>query len=152
MSEWRHSLATALGLVTRVDGILPEEAPGKLHSLDFLMLLSLDQALRPGHWVPFESSSGNPGPLPTPITEISTEITAYLFTAACNRNGFIRQRALNAFDHFPDRLAVAAALIRCDGWVPPVQQAASRRRVFVGSCFMAVGCWESGTRWPFCCR
>jgi hypothetical protein len=125
MAEWRQSLATALGLVTRVDGLTPEEAPGKLHSLDFVLLLSLDQALRPGFWASFENSAGNPGPLPTPITEISTDITAYLFTAACNRNGFIRERALNAFGHYPDRLAVAAALIRCDDWVPPVQQAAT---------------------------
>jgi len=124
MTKWRQSLATALGLVTRVDGLTPEEAPGKLHSLDFAMLLSLDQALRPGYWVPLEGSSGHRGRLPTPITEISTDVTAYLFTAACNRNGFIRERALNAFGHYPDRLAVAAALIRCDDWVPPVQEAA----------------------------
>jgi hypothetical protein len=124
-TEWRHSLATALAQVTKADGLTPEEAPIGLHSLDFAKLLSLDQALRRGPWWTFDKSSWIQGPSLTPMTETSSDVTAYLFTAACNGNGFIRERALIAFEHYPDRLAVAAALIRCDDWVPPVQQAAT---------------------------
>ena len=43
-----------------------------------------------------------------------------------NCNGYVREAALMAFGNHPDRLAFAAALIRCDDWVPQVQRAASR--------------------------
>lgn len=52
---------------------------------------------------------------------ISAASDAALFMAACDRNGFRREQALRQFEARPGRLAVAAALLRCDDWVPQVQ-------------------------------
>jgi hypothetical protein len=122
-TEWRKSLAKALAQVTKTE-IAPKEAAQSLELLEFSRLLSVDQALRRGQWLPVHESSWTKGPLLIPVREKSVEVSAYLFVAACHGNGFIREGALIAFEHYPDRLAVAAALIRCDDWVPAVQQAA----------------------------
>jgi hypothetical protein len=49
---------------------------------------------------------------------------AYLFVAACSPSGFIRERALDAFAHYPGPLAFAAGLIRSTDWVAQVKTAA----------------------------
>jgi len=52
---------------------------------------------------------------------ISTSSDTALFMAACDPSGFRREQALRDFEARPGRLAVAAALLRCDDWVPQVQ-------------------------------
>ncbi|MEC3888740.1 HEAT repeat domain-containing protein [Xanthomonas campestris] len=44
-----------------------------------------------------------------------------LFIRACSPDGFVREKALRDFVQYPGRLALAAALLRCDDWVPQVQ-------------------------------
>jgi hypothetical protein len=122
--EWRQSLATALTEVTKTE-IAPENAAQSLVLLEFPKLLSLDQALRRGgRWLSDHDPSSRRRPILVPVMEQSAEVNAYLFTVACHGNGFIREGALSALGHYPDRLAVVVALIRCDDWVPAVQEAA----------------------------
>jgi hypothetical protein len=59
-----------------------------------------------------------------PLSPDSAVAAAYLFVAACDANGFIREKALNQLRHYPGRVALAASLIRCDDWVPQVRSAA----------------------------
>jgi hypothetical protein len=49
---------------------------------------------------------------------------AYLFVAACDASGFIREKALEQFRHYPGRLALAVSLIRSDDWVSEVKATA----------------------------
>jgi len=49
---------------------------------------------------------------------------AFLFVAACNSDGYIRERALEAFSRYPGPLALAAGLIRYTDWVERVRSAA----------------------------
>jgi HEAT repeat protein len=122
--EWRQSLAKALAQVTKTE-IAPENAVRSLELLEFSKLLCLDQALRRGgRWLSVHEPSSRRRPILVPVMEQSADVNAYLFTAACHGNGFIREGALSALEQYPDRLAVAVALIRCDDWVPAVQEAA----------------------------
>jgi len=66
--------------------------------------LHLDEALRNN------SALGQTSPLsPSPRSNSGdrTLADAYLFVAACNPNGFVRERALIAFDRYPGPLALA---------------------------------------------
>ncbi|MBB4126604.1 hypothetical protein GGR77_001894 [Xanthomonas translucens] len=72
----------------------------------------LDQQLRHYWW--HDAYNGEPD-------NISTSSETALFMAACDRSGFRREQALRDFGARPGRLAVAAALLRCDDWVPQVQ-------------------------------
>jgi len=119
-AHWRTWLATALGKVLP-QIIAPESAATVLASLPARHLLALDQALRYGSWGydAGRSSRGNVSVVDTNGNR--NDIEAYLFTAACNSSGFMREQALVTFRSFPGRLALVAALIRCEDWVWQVQ-------------------------------
>jgi hypothetical protein len=123
-NQWRDSLTSTMAQVMKRETVSVEEAVVLLPTLDTAILLSLDRAMRRG-WRSYYSEYTSRGRAPT-FTQISDpmEGAAFLFTAACQGNGFIRERAILAFEHYPGRLSLVAALIRCDDWVLPVQQAA----------------------------
>ena len=119
-AEWRSRLAAALGRVLSVE-INEEAAPARLDGLTGEELLALDSALRLRQWAvpgPIPPSPGNPV---APVWPDSDAASRYLFVAASDGNGFIRQEALKQFRLYPSRLALAAALIRMTDWVPQVQ-------------------------------
>src|SRR3569623_3415453 len=62
----------------------------------------------------------------TPHSSIDAEREAQWFVAACDADGFVRERALQAFLECPGKLALPVALIRCDDWVDAVRAAALR--------------------------
>jgi hypothetical protein len=78
-------------------------------------LLVLDRRLRNETWA-----------VDSEERQVASELDehAFLFCAACNRDGFVREQALKAFRTRPGQLATAAALIRMEDWVPQVQRAA----------------------------
>jgi|HubBroStandDraft_1064217.scaffolds.fasta_scaffold01793_12 HEAT repeat protein len=123
-NQWRDLLTHTLAQVMGRETLSVEEAVTLLPTLDTAILLSFDGTMRRG-WHSYYSEYASRGRAPT-LTLVSdpTEGAAFLFTAACQSNGFIRERAIIAFEHYPGRLALVAALIRCDDWVPPVQRAA----------------------------
>jgi HEAT repeat protein len=110
--------------VTHVERVSPETALVSLPTLSGATLIALDQAFRYGTWTYDETWPIKGKVALTPLQGDPKVVEAYLFVAACNPNGFIREQALTAFQHYPGRLAMAAALIRCNDWVPQVQQAA----------------------------
>jgi hypothetical protein len=122
-AKWREYLVTALSEVLSRGDLTFDSAIVSLPSLKTEQLLAFDRAMR-HRWrfhsdIPIQGRPPSVTPLDDPI-----EGTAHLFTAACHGNGFIRERALLAFEYYLGRLALVAALIRCDDWVPAVQQAA----------------------------
>lgn len=123
--HWRSRLVDGLRR-TIGEELLPNDAVTRLPDLSGTELLALDPKLRIRQW----SHWHDPTPARrVPLTEISSdreEAAAYLFVAACDASGFVRQRALEAFHHYPGRLAVSAALIRCDDWVSEVRIAAKK--------------------------
>lgn len=123
-NQWRDSLTSTMAQVLKRETVSVDEAVVLLPTLDTAILLSFDRAMRRG-WRSYYSEYPSRGRAPT-LTQISEpmEGAAFLFTAACQGNGFIRERAILAFEHYPGRLCLVAALIRCDDWVFPVQQAA----------------------------
>jgi hypothetical protein len=123
-NQWRDLLPRTLAQVMGRETLSVEEAVTLLPTLDTAILLSFDRAMRRG-WHSYYAEYASRGRAPN-LTLLSnpTEGAAFLFTAACQGNGFIRERAILAFEHYPGRLALVAALIRCDDWAPPVQRAA----------------------------
>jgi hypothetical protein len=122
--QWRDSLTSSMAQVLNQETLTAERAVALLPTLDTAILLSLDRAMR-REWRSYHSEFTSRGRALTMI-QISNpmEGEAFLFTAACQGNGFIRERAMRAFEHYPGRLALVASLIRCDDWVLPVQEAA----------------------------
>jgi hypothetical protein len=123
-NQWRDLLTGTLAHVIGWETLSVEEGVTLLPTLDTAILLSFDRAMRRG-WHSYNAEYASRGRAPT-LTLLSDPIegAAFLFTAACQGNGFIRERAIIAFEHYPGRLALLAALIRCDDWVPTVQRAA----------------------------
>ena len=123
-NQWRDSLTSTMAQVIKRETVSVEEAVVLLPTLDTEILLSFDRAMRRG-WRSYHSEYKSPRRATT-VTQISDpmEGAAFLFTAACQSNGCIRERGILAFEHYPGRLSLVAALIRCDDWVLPVQQAA----------------------------
>jgi hypothetical protein len=122
--HWRTRLVDgfrrALG-----ENLSHDQAIQRLPSLSGPQLLALDLALRTRQW----TDDHLPKPRKAALTEtrgIRAVSAAYLFVAACDASGFVRERALEVSRHYPSRLAVSAALIRCDDWVPEVRSAAIR--------------------------
>ena len=116
-------LAAALARALQRD-VSVAEAPGVLAQLTAAQLDALDPVLRYGFW---DEELGRPirGLAPLSLLEGSTEDRqAYLFTASCNPNGFLREQALQAMRHTRGRIAVCAALIRCNDWVGQVRSQA----------------------------
>ena len=120
--DWRSRLADALCRVLYED-VPHEHAVKCLSGLSGRQLLALDSLLRAPRWA-CEREPREPRLL-TEITLDHDSRAAYLFVAACDASGFVRERSLDAFRHHPGDLAIAAALIRCDDWVPQVRTAAA---------------------------
>lgn len=123
-SGWRDWLAAAITNISRDKPCLPEDAAHRLKLLPVTQLLLLDEGLRRAARF-LDATSSRQRFVVSPSESLPGESSAYLFTASCNSNGYVREAALTAFGNHPDRLAFAAALIRCDDWVPQVQRAAS---------------------------
>lgn len=119
-AHWRAWLATAIGKVL-LQAIAPESVAAILASLPTRHLLTLDQALRYGSWGYDAGRSPRGNVSVVDMSGNREEIEAYLFTAACDSSGFMREQALVTFRKFPGRLALVVALIRCDDWVRQVQ-------------------------------
>jgi hypothetical protein len=111
-NNWQKSLELAL---RRVAPVRLEEcgldAIEALRAVRGRTLLALDETLRRAP--PY-------GEQDAPEEAVAD---AYLFVAACNGDGFMRQKALIAFRRFPSRLAFAAGLIRSTDWVAAVRDA-----------------------------
>jgi len=121
--HWRDRLVEGLRRVLEEE-LPPDTALQRLRSLSGSELLALDVALRIRQWT---NNSMPKGRRRVSLTEISNDregAAAYLFVAACDSSGFVRERALDALRHYPGQLAVSAALIRCDDWVSEVRSAA----------------------------
>lgn len=123
--RWRIWLSQALSKILRQE-ISSAAAVSQLQQLDSRHLLALDAALRFGTWC-MESDRTPPSAVQlTPMKEPRDESEAYLFVAACNANGFVREQALVALHQYPGKLPLAAALIRTDDWVSQVAASAER--------------------------
>jgi hypothetical protein len=122
-SQWRGWLAAGITNVKKGEPCSPEDAARQLRLLPVAQLMALDEALRRLAYY-LDDVTGRQNFVLSPSAAPSEEATAYLFTASCNGNGYVREAALKAFSNHSDRLAFAAALIRCDDWVPQVQRAA----------------------------
>jgi hypothetical protein len=119
-AHWRTWLASAMSKVL-VQTITPESAATTLASLHTKHLLTVDQALRYGTWGYDAGRSSRGNVSVVNMNSNRSEIEAYLFTAACDSSGFMREQALVTFRKFPGRLSLVAALIRCDDWVRQVR-------------------------------
>jgi hypothetical protein len=99
------------------------DPPKALRKLSSHGLLCLDEKLRIDS---FHHSHRPSSSSPPPAEDNGDELLAdaYLFVAACSPSGFIRERALDAFAHYPGTLAFAAGLIRSTDWVAEVRTAA----------------------------
>jgi hypothetical protein len=122
-SRWRVWLADGIMNVNQGVPCAPENAVRELRALPVQKLLVLDEELRRSAYYLNEASVGRNFVL-SPAAAPLEETTAYLFSACCHSNGHIREASLKALGNQSDRLAFAAALIRCDDWVPQVQRAA----------------------------
>lgn len=110
-STWRITLAKA---ISRTAGIetLPEDATEALLELDPSQYAAVDRAIRYGDR-DMELGCVARGPMALAlVSEDQASAQAYLFTASCNANGFIREQALLSFRRYSGRIALAAALIR----------------------------------------
>ena len=100
----------------------PSDPVQGLRALTGSQLLRLDEALRTGRSLrtpqtpPYSSTPPDSGEV--------TLADAYLFVAACNSNGFVRERAVITLARYPGPLAFAAGLIRSADWVAQVRKAA----------------------------
>jgi hypothetical protein len=92
-----------------------------LRALPGRSLLSIDEALRRGALYRDQAPMSRSAHVATHEAERVAD--AYLFVAACDGNGFIRENALVAFRKFPSSLAFAAGLIRSTDWVFQVRDA-----------------------------
>jgi hypothetical protein len=122
-SAWRVWLADGIMNVNQGVPCAPENAVRELRALPVQKMLALDEELRRSAYYLNEASVGRNFVL-SPAAAPLEETTAYLFSACCHPNGHIREASLKALGNQPDRLAFAAALIRCDDWVPQVQRGA----------------------------
>jgi hypothetical protein len=121
-ATWQRTLAKAISRVSVCD--TPEDVTAALAGLDSGQYAAVDRAIRFGDW-DMDLGGAARGPVVlVPATPDQAAAESYLFTASCNANGFIREQALLSLRHFSGRIALAAALIRCDDWVPQVQQRA----------------------------
>lgn len=93
----------------------PHRAAERLQSLPAHRYLILDQSIRT-HLSEYERLLAQPTQEPRGA--------AQLFIQGCDRDGRLRQRALQTMRKHPGRLATALALIRCDDWVPQVRDEA----------------------------
>lgn len=123
--HWLEWLAAGLRRVNpRSFHSQDSDAVETLRKLSGYELLCLDEMLRADS----VHHSPRPGPSsPTPAQDNGDELfaDAYLFVAACSPNGFIRERALDAFTRYPGPLAFATGLIRSTDWVAEVRTAAT---------------------------
>jgi len=122
--HWSPWLSAALSRALN-EVVPPDLAAARLGDIDARHLLSIDQALRSFAW---DCDAGWPQKGVARLMALSADRSnqeAYLFTAGCNGNGFVRQQALVALMAYPGRLALALALIRCDDWAFPVQETAA---------------------------
>ncbi len=121
--NWRTWLEEGLRRVSRrtleAHGSDPVQA---LRALSGRALLCLDETLRAQvvrrseRIVPSSSTPSDNGE--------ETSADAYLFVAACNPNGFVREQAIARFAHYPAPLAFFVGLIRSTDWVTQVRSAA----------------------------
>jgi hypothetical protein len=121
--QWRRWLSHSLSRTLKRT-VEPDLASAALAQLDARDFAGLDQSLRMRNW---DQRLGRPWRGTTtlvPITGEDQDRAAYLFTAASDGNGFVREQALTSFVHVPGRLALVAALIRSDDWVKEVAGAA----------------------------
>ncbi|NUO74732.1 MAG: HEAT repeat domain-containing protein [Lysobacter sp.] len=96
--------------------IYPQQAVRRLHLMPASRLANLDQSVR----VHLSTNVHQAHSLP----QAESDAVAHLFIQGCERSGYTRQSALQAFHRYPGRLATALALIRCDDWVPQVRHEA----------------------------
>ena len=121
-STWQKRLELAVSRVAPRMWASHLDAAGALREMSGRSLLSVDEALRrtPPHHddqIAISPSARNGAPDDEAMTG------AYLFVAACDGNGFIRENALIAFRKFPSALAFSAGLIRSADWVSQVSDA-----------------------------
>lgn len=124
-THWRTWLAKGIARIVADDSIDGSSAVARLEDLSPTQLLELDRVLRFGWW---DMGDGPGQLLPmrlVPIDGRRPEDDAFLFVASSHPNGFVREQAVLTLKHYPGRLALAAALIRCDDWVHEVRVAAS---------------------------
>ena len=95
-----------------------------LFSLSAADLLATDRALRRAYRDINNTRSGHLSTSLPVREDARDDVETYLFVAACNANGYVRERALVAFRKYPGSLALVIALIRLDEWVPEVCGAA----------------------------
>ena len=122
--HWLEWLADGLRRVNpRILNSQDSEPVKALRELSGHRLLCLDEMLRADSIQhPHRPRSTSPPSAQENGGELFAD--AYLFVAACSPSGFIRERALDAFAHYPSRLAFAAGLIRSTDWVAQVRTAA----------------------------
>ena len=120
-SHWMTVLRRAF------DGLLKQHVSTRdlattLVALSDAQLLDLDPAIRHDR---YQTDRGGLELVTlSPISSIDDEREAQWFVAACDPNGFLRAKALQAFQDRPGNLALPIALIRCDDWVDEVRAAA----------------------------
>jgi len=123
-THWRSWLAKAISRVVSDGSVDVSNAVARLHGLSPEQFLEFDRVLRYG-WDPSaDRDEVRRVPL-VAIDERRPEDDAYLFVASSHPSGFVREQAISTFRHYPGRLALVAALIRCDDWVGKVRAAAS---------------------------
>jgi hypothetical protein len=93
-----------------------------LRTLSGSALLELDETLR-GHTFRNWQPTASPSSLGMDDSDEALA-DAYLFVAACNPSGFVRERALMVFARYPGPLALAVGLIRSTDWVAQVRSEA----------------------------
>lgn len=128
-THWRSWLGRGIARVVSDEAIDASSAVARLQGLPPVRFLQLDQVLRHGWW---DLSEAPDEPRDLPLAAIDArrpDADAYLFVASVHPNGFVREQAISVFRHYPGRLAMAAALIRCDDWVGKVRSAAVERLV-----------------------
>lgn len=124
-THWRTWLAKGIARIVADDSIDESSAVAKLEDLSPTQLLELDRVLRFGWWDMGNDLGQFPPVRLVPIDGRRPEDDAFLFVASSHPNGFVREQAVLTLRHYPGRLALAAALIRCDDWVHEVRVAAS---------------------------
>lgn len=111
--------------------ILPADARGDrvqvrafLENLPAEQLFDIDERLRSYYGTPFRNWPSTAVADITSSNMTSSLRQSLLFVAASHSNGRVRQEVLESLPKYPERLTLAAALIRCADWVPEVREAA----------------------------
>lgn len=121
-ADWRVAEALGPAEVRRPEN--QATAWQHIERLDGRQLLDFDSEVRLNSWT--DGTSRDLDLLAFAATDsLKERATAYRFTAACSRDGYVRQQALRDLRGDSSRLALAAGLIRSRDWVPEVRAEAA---------------------------